>query len=98
VVKSSLHGRKFQRGGQVQAEPLEEDRLVFGRTADAAFADGHAAAGRQRDLYQRHTGEFLENLSRFIPEARHAAGLGQCLPQHVCQKANQDVRPRSVDK
>ena len=91
-----LHCRSFQRAGQFQAEPLEQDLLVLGGLADAAFADRRPGSGRQHHVHQRDLGEGLENLPRFVAQSRFAATRGQSFPEHVGQEANQDVRLYAV--
>jgi hypothetical protein len=41
-----LHCRSFQRSGQFQTEPLEQDLLMLGGLADAPLADDLSGSRR----------------------------------------------------
>ena len=77
MAKFPLHRRQFQRRGQSQTEPLEQDLLVLGGLADAALSDHHAGSGRQRHVDQGGLGQGLENLPRLVAQSGLAAAGGQ---------------------
>jgi len=77
MAKFPLHRRRFQRRGQSQTEPLEQDLLVLGGLADAALSDHHAGSGRQRHVDQGGLGQGLENLPRLVAQSGLAAAGGQ---------------------
>ena len=89
------HAESF---GQAETEALEQDRLGAVGTHDAAqsqFAGGRRSR-RQDDVGAGDGGEFLEKGARTVAETGSALPLLQRLPQHVGEKAHQDVRQHAI--
>jgi len=71
---------------------VQQDLLVFAGLGDAPCADFYSVARRQHHVHYAQLFEFLKDTTRFVAKAAFAAQTGQGLPQHVGQKANQNVR------
>jgi len=56
MAEFPLHRRCFQRGGQFQTEPLEQDLLVLGGLTDAALPDRRSRSRRYHYIDQRDLG------------------------------------------
>ena len=75
----------------MQAQAIQPNRLVGGGTADATLANGRAGARRQHHVDQLDLAQLVEHFAWLIAQTSALAPLGQCLPQHVGQKADEDV-------
>ena len=75
---------------------MQQDRLVIGRFRHAAFADFDAVAGRQDDVDAANLREFLQDAAGLVAEARFLTQGGQRFPEHVRQKADQNVGQHTV--
>ena len=85
----------MQVAGQVQVEPLEEDSLVVAGLRDAAGADLVTIACGKHDVHHAQLTQFGQHPPRLIPQASALTELAQELPEHVCQEADQNVRPHT---
>ena len=91
MLKSSLHLCKFDVCRELQAEALQQDCLMFGGAADAAFADRDAGACGQHDIDQGDLLEFGEDFAGFVAKAGMLAPQAEGFPEHIGKKADQDV-------
>ena len=71
---------------------LPQNRLVLGRSTDAALSDCYSVARREHNVDQGVVRQLLEYLPRFVPQPGAFAKLRPRLPQHIGQKARQDAR------
>ena len=64
---------------------------MIGGAADTVRADGNARSRGQHHIDQRDLLQLGEDLARFIAQPSAVAPQAQVFPNHVSQKANQDV-------
>ncbi len=69
MSKSSRYLCKFDVSGDLQAETLQQDCLMFGRAADASLADRDAGACGEHNIDQGDLLELGEDLARLSPRA-----------------------------
>ena len=86
--KFSLHLRLFRRFKQPHAGPLQQDRLVRGRLADAVLPDLHTLPRGQDEVHQSDLREVFKHLPRLMAEPGLATAGAQRLPQHIGQKTH----------
>jgi len=90
-LKSLHYKSTVQRARQGQAQLMQQDGLVLGGFADAAFADLLAAARGQDYIHRLDLGQFVQNFSLFIAQARGFAHLAKYFPQHVRQEVDRHM-------
>jgi hypothetical protein len=96
--KSPLHfgevgdGRRHAEAlREVEAEAVEQGGLSGVRAHDAAEAEFTPIRRRQDDVRALNATEFIEDRARTVPESGSTLPLLERLPQHVGEKADEDV-------
>jgi hypothetical protein len=63
---------------------------MVGGLGDAAAADVRALTRRENDIDQLDLAQLLEDAARLVPQTGTLAALGERLPEHVRQEADED--------